>query len=404
VAGLSLALVAALVGVWLGQRGGGEDDAPTIALDRPRPDLAAQTLDRLADAVADRTTDPAGLVDDADPAARDWMAGVLGNVRPLRVTDFTARYVDDDPSLSATLPQGRWAAAVETTWRYAGFDRQPGRAEVTMVFEVRDGRADLVSVGGGERRAPLWLTGPLEVRRGPDSLVASARPDGLAAYDRQARRAVRVVHRVLPRWPGRLVVEVPEDAEALDELLAAKPGDYAGIAAVTTTTDGSTGGQAPVHVFVNPVVFAGLRPRGAQVVMSHEAAHVATGAAAEAAGAQTPLWLLEGFADYVALRDVPIPLSVSAGQIARQVRREGAPEQLPGSAEFDTRTTHLGAAYESAWLACRLLARDGGEESLVTLYRRVSDGQPLEAALRALYGFGTPELTRRWRAELEALR
>ncbi|RYP85663.1 hypothetical protein EKO23_11710 [Nocardioides guangzhouensis] len=397
-AGLSLVLVAALAAVWLVQRGG-EGDTPTVALSRPRPDLATETLDRLTDAVAEGRTDPSGLVDVDDPATEDWMTGVLGNVGPLRVADFSARYVDDDPSLTATLPRGQWAAAVDMSWRYAGFDRHPAHGEVTMVFTVRDGQAVLVSAGGGERRTPLWLTGPLEVRRDADSLVAAATPGGVAAYARYARNAVRVVHRVLPRWPGRLVVEVPRDAGALDELLAAHPGEYANIAAVTTTVDGSTSDTSPVHVFVNPVVFAGLRPRGAQVVMSHEATHVAT----EAATSRTPLWLLEGFADYVALRDVPIPLSVSAGQITRQVRRDGAPKQLPGSAEFDTRTTHLGAAYESAWLACRLLAEVGGEGSLVSLYRRVSGGQPLEAPLRAIYGFGTAELTRRWRADLEAL-
>ena len=37
--------------------------------------------------------------------------------------------------------------------------------------------------------------------------------------------------------------------------------------------------------------------------MSHEAVHVAT----EAARSTMPLWLLEGFADYVALRDVDLP-------------------------------------------------------------------------------------------------
>ena len=397
-AGLSLVLVAAVAVVWLVQRGG-DEATPTIDLSRPRPDLAAETLGRLDDAVGSGTTDPDGLVDPDDARAEAWMRGVLGNVRPLRVTDFSARYVDDDPSLTATLPKGQWAAAVETTWAYGGFDRKPGRSEVTMVFTVRDGEAVLVSAGDGERRTPLWLTGPLAVRRSSDTLVATATPGGLPSYSRYAERAVRVVHRVLPRWPGRLVVEVPKDADELDEVLAAKPGEYANIAAVTTTTDGSLDETAPVHVFVNPVVFAGLRPRGAQVVMSHEATHVAT----EAATSGTPLWLLEGFADYVALRDVPIPLSVSAGQITRQVRRDGAPRQLPGSAEFDTQDTHLGAAYESAWLACRLLADVGGEEALVRLYRRVSAGQPLDASLRALYGFGTAELTRRWRAELEKL-
>src|SRR4029079_112572 len=114
-------------------------------------------------------------------------------------------------------------------------------------------------------------------------------------------------------------------------------------------------GDSPVHVFVNPEVFDMLRPTGAQVVLSHEAAHVAT----DAARSTVPPWLLEGFADYVALRDVDLPVTTSAAQIIRQVRRDGVPDALPGAAEFDTATTHLGATYESAWLACVLLAERG---------------------------------------------
>ena len=328
-----------------------------------------------------------------------WGDGVLANASSLRVRDFTARYVDEDPSESAGLPAGRWAAAVETTWRFDGFDARPARTEVTFVFAVRDGRALLVDAGGGDRRTPLWLTGPLDVHRTADTLVATEAAGEAAAYARYARRAVPVVRRVLPRWRGRLVVEVPDGAGGLDEMLAADAGEYANIAAVTTSVDGDPVRGAPVHVLVNPDVFGELKPRGAQVVMSHEATHVAT----EAASSRTPLWLLEGFADYVALRDVPIPLTLSAGQIIEDVRRDGPPRDLPGSAEFDTQTAHLGASYESAWLAVRLLADTGGEERLVTLYRRISSGRPVEAALRSLYGFGEAGLTARWRAELREI-
>ena len=93
-------------------------------------------------------------------------------------------------------------------------------------------------------------------------------------------------------------------------------------------------------------------------------------------GATSPLWLLEGFADYVALRDVDLPLSTTAGQIIRQVRRDGVAGPLPGPDEFDTGATHLGATYESAWLACVLLAESGGEQALVELYDDVAVGRP----------------------------
>jgi hypothetical protein len=204
---------------------------------------------------------------------------------------------------------------------------------------------------------------------------------------------------VLPGWRPRLVVEVPASAAALDRALAAQPGQYANIAAVTTTVDGSVDPDAPVHVFVNPDVFGRLEPQGAQVVMSHEAVHVAT----RAAMSDLPLWLLEGFADYVALRDVDLPLSTTAGQVIKQVRREGPPTHLPGPAEFDTTTTQLGAAYESAWLACRLLARTGGERALVRLYRMVDGGRELTASLRATFGLTLGGLTRAWRRSLSDL-
>jgi hypothetical protein len=215
----------------------------------------------------------------------------------------------------------------------------------------------------------------------------------------RAEHAVPVVRRVLPQWDSGLVVEVPASAQALDQTLGADPGQYAQIAAVTATVDGTAHAGGPVHIFVNPEVFASLQPRGAQVVMSHEATHVAT----DAATSTMPLWLVEGFADYVALRNVDLPVTTTAGGIIRQVRRDGAPRHLPGSAEFDTTTTHLGATYESAWLACRLLARQAGEGALVNLYDDVRQGQALDEALRTDIGFGTRELTRRWTGLLQHL-
>ncbi len=71
------------------------------------------------------------------------------------------------------------------------------------------------------------------------------------------------------------------------------------------------------------------------------------------------------------------------------MRRDGVPEALPGQAEFATGTTHLGATYESAWLACVLLADRGGERALVRFYDSVSSGTPLATALRQ--GFGLSE-------------
>ena len=115
--------------------------------------------------------------------------------------------------------------------------------------------------------------------------------------------------------------------------------------------------------------------------MSHEATHVATGAPLTSG---VPLWLLEGFADYVALHDVDLPITTTAGQIiAAGPRATAPPDQLPGPARVRPDATHLGAAYESAWVACLVLADAGGQDALVRLYEQVSRGQDLAGQLRA---------------------
>ena len=54
--------------------------------------------------------------------------------------------------------------------RIAGFDAEPVHEEVLVAFQAQDegaaggGGAGIVAFGGGDRRSPLWLSGPLEVR------------------------------------------------------------------------------------------------------------------------------------------------------------------------------------------------------------------------------------------------
>ena len=85
---------------------------------------------------------------------------------------------------------------------------------------------------------------------------------------------------------------------------------------MTAPVDGSILATTPVHVFLNPTVYDKLDPLAAQVVMTHEVVHAITGAAVTAG---PPLWLIEGFADYVALRDVGLLVAaVSLGLLARK--------------------------------------------------------------------------------------
>ena len=85
------------------------------------------------------------------------------------------------------------------------------------------------------------------------------------------------------------------------------------------------------------------------------------------------------------------------------MRESGVPAALPGPTDLGVGAPYLGAAYEAAWLATRELARAGGQDALVELYRVVGAGEDFDTAVRDVVGIDPAELTRRWRDELRSL-
>lgn len=371
--------------------------APQRAAGSARPDLAATVLDGLRTAIDHRDGEAAAALG-ADDAARALLRAVVANADALDVEGLGLRYVDED---GAVAPDGRWTAAVDVRWRFAGYDRTATHEEVDVGFATVDGRPSISGLGGGGRRSPLWLTAPLHVEATSRVLTLGVDAAAVRRYAALARRAVPVVGRVVTGWGGPLVVEVPRSEAQVDAALGAAPGTYAGVAAVTASVDGSAAAGAPVHVFVNPDVTGRLDAQGAQVVISHEVTHAATGAAT--ASARRPIWLTEGFADYVALRDVDLPITTTAAQVIAQVRRSGAPAHLPDAADFDSRSESFGAEYEAAWMACRVIADRAGEPGLVEVYDRVGAGEDLDEVLHDVLGVGTAGLTRLWQRRLSDL-
>ncbi len=337
--------------------------------------VATSTLRELERAVT-KDDNPAAERLGADDDASGLLSSVADNVAALRLRDVTFRYLSETGRVT---PDDGWSAAVEVTWRIAGFDRSASRSEVEVAFGP-EGRS-IAGIAPSERAMPLWLAGQVTSRRTADTLVLSTgSPRTVQKYDAWARTAIAEVHRALGNPDSTLVVEVPDSAAALNQTVGAAPGTYDRIAAVTTSADGDPAPGAPIHVFVNPEVLGELDDVSGQVVMTHEAVHVVTEAPY---AAQVELWLLEGFADYVALRDTELPLSRTAGQIIDQVQADGVPDQLPTRAEFDNGSTHLGASYEAAWLVCVTLADHGGEPALVDLYESVLGGADLVAELES---------------------
>jgi hypothetical protein len=149
---------------------------------------------------------------------------------------------------------------------------------------------------------------------------------------------------------------------------------------------------------LNPTAFGRLGPVGAQVVLAHEATHAAT----RSVTTSLPAWLEEGFADYVALRDRRLSPELVARGLLGQVRRHGAPAQLPAPGAFLAGAPHVGRTYEAAWLVCQMIAQQYGQRALVRLYEQAGDvgaGPALHRVLR----IGPDALTRHWQTYLEGL-
>lgn len=370
-----------------------------------RDALAGQALDSQASALT-RGSQANYLAawDTTTVKAQQRAETTYQNVRSLGITALDTRYVAAEEALS--IPAQRrlggdaWKAGVEVSYALDGYDSSPARMTVSYTFVQRGDRAFIVDVqpATGER-TPIWLLNRLTVRTSERTLVAATSPAEANRVDRHLRQAVTDVQAVLPKWSGSLVAHVPGTTAQVESVLAAAPGSYDSIAAVTTTVDGSELPEAPVAIVVNASVFNRLGPIGSHVVVSHEATHVATNAAVVG----MPLWVAEGFADYVGVGSVDVPISITARVVIRDVRRNGVPPALPSNHDFSAGRGDLELAYEQAWLANRLIAADYGERRLVSFYRSVvADPDDLDGAFSEL---GTTEeaFTADWQRSLQVL-
>ncbi|MEV7396069.1 hypothetical protein [Aeromicrobium sp. NPDC092404] len=293
---------------------------------------------------------------------------------------------------------GSALASVEVSWRAGDGIGLAGTTDhsSTVAFRVTPESDDTFSIIAATPRdgaLPLWLAGAVSVEREPGAVVV--RVDGGDAevpVESMASRARAAVARVVPDTKGDVTVVSPRSQTQMARLVGQPLDQVRQIAAVTTRLDGRGGTSADTVVVLNPAVFATMDQRAAQVVVTHEATHLLT----DAVGARTESWVIEGFADFVALREDSASLAVSAGQILAEVRAGRTPERLPSAEDFDAEGHGLGAVYESAWMIFRMLGERYGDERVVGFYEAVMGGAELDDALRTSFGITTDQLTAAW--------
>ncbi|MBW8480844.1 basic secretory family protein [Actinomadura parmotrematis] len=350
-------------------------------------DVAA-VLARRAAAVRDRDRIAFLATVAAAPAdVRRAQLQMFDNLAALPLEGWRERYAAAEPAGA----DGAAAVRVTLGYRFRGYDAGTVARTRRLAFARRGGAWVIVGTGPGDD-PEIWDGGALRVVRGRSCLVAGDAA-GLAEIARRLDAAVPKVTAVTGRdWARRAVALAPA-SPAIAQALAGPGQDLAQIAALATVAPGPPGSRGEDRIVISPATFARLNDLGRTVVLTHELTHVATGGARDG---RTPLWLIEGFADYVGYRGTGVAAPAAAAELAAEVRAGRVPAELPDRAAFDGATGRLAQSYQEAWLACRMIAGRYGEAALVRLYRAA--GRTSEsAALRAVLGAGPAALTAAWR-------
>ncbi|WP_424185088.1 hypothetical protein ACOBQX_24790 [Actinokineospora sp. G85] len=426
--------VAALVGVGVvslpadepGRQGQTGQGAPMGAVppavdgaDAQRAAAVTDLLDRRAAAVVDRdaaafaaTIDPA-----ADPAFTRGQQELFANLAavPLDTWSYSVSPEDTLDLRSLRAPAAdpgadeQWAPAVRLNYALRGIDSSPTDRSLGYLF-VRRGeqwylRSDtaLEELGRRTWRGP-WDFGPVEVTPTANGMVL-AHPGNKPMVTRLARELDPAVASVDAVWGvdwGRRVALVLPDSPAEMRALVGPDFPIESVVAVAVadkldTQRRTTTGQ---RVVLSPTGSRALSVASLRVVLRHEITHVA--ARVDTVDG-SPMWLLEGFADYVGYRDSGLGLAQGAPDLAEQVRGGSVPASLPQDHDFRGRDRDV--AYQRSWSLARFVAERFGEADLVELYRSLAGAGPTSAGetdrlLRSAIGLDRGGLLRAWQEHL----
>ncbi|MCP2338505.1 basic secretory family protein [Actinomadura rupiterrae] len=384
------ALLAAGGGIYALTRdqGGSSPDEPSASpVGTPDPQAVAAVLANRARAVRERNRIAfLATVADAPAAFQQAQARLFDNLLKIPLDGWEER---------PGQPHGS-SGVVQVTMRYriAGFDGGPVARTRYLAFAPRSGSWTITGDGSSARLADdadILDAGPLTVvRKGPALVVGDA--SGLDEIARRLASAVPAVTGVVgTSWARRAVALAPADA-ALAGRIAGGGQDVAQFAALAVVAPGPDGSPGQDRIVVSPT-FGRLNALGRDVVLTHELTHVATGGARDG---RTPIWLIEGFADYVGYRGAKVAVKSAARELAADASAGRLPDALPSRADFDGASGRLSQAYQEAWLACRMVADRYGEATLVRLYR-AAGREPEAAALRRTLGLSPDAFTADWR-------
>jgi hypothetical protein len=261
---------------------------------------------------------------------------------------------------------------VQTRYKFVGQDDSPVLAHVYYTF-VQTPEGWRIGAQGeaepfGTDDTEIWDGGPVRAVRSARTLVVY-HPGGQALAQRLLAVAdnayAQIARSWTQPWEGKVVILVPRDQDEAERLVGAE--DLSRVAAVSSSSIESVrigGGRVQGNrIIVNPAYVKSYDRLNLQVVATHEMTHVAT---RKVGG--VPMYLVEGFADYTALRGIPAPLSTTRPTLTREVRQGGFDGTLPADDQFRS-GIHASLAYDQGSSFCLWVAQTYGNPRLQDLYR-----------------------------------
>lgn len=348
-----------------------------------------------------------GTVDPDATAFRARQARVLDNARevPFAAVDLRVASLATGPSAQRRRELGAPAVLVRVLagYRLPG-DRADAEVEQQLTCVQRGGRWYVASDTDGPTQPQPWDLGPVHVVADGGVLALGTAPRAqVATYASVGAASVRRVTSVWgSSWPQRAVVVVPRDQAEMARLLQRTDVDGLDqVAAITIGELPEAGGPAGSdRVVVNPAALARLTPAGRRVVVTHELTHVAVRSSTDR---PVPVWLSEGFAEYVGYLGVNIGRAAVAARLLELTRVGRGFTSLPTADDFDASRAVIAPAYSASWLACTLVVDRYGQAALVRLYRTAADAgdgsdpdTAASAALESVLGATEPAFTSAW--------
>jgi hypothetical protein len=432
-AGIALSLVAAAVAIGLAVSDDGPfadafgDDGPAkpgvVEQGGRAPggvegqeDTVADLLKRRADAlIAKDRSDFLATIDPQDTGLRRDQGRWFDNLEEVPVTTWTYTLAPREDGRLPVAAAAKVTAAgphsfgsfVDVALRIDGYDNADATHDEVLTFTPRAGRWYVSGrwIAPGRGNQQLWDLGPVNALTSDHALVLGLPEDEvLAPIAQEVDAAVPRVDEVWGRgWTRKVLVLVTRTEDEMADLLGGKASTYTQLAAITRGELGVPEETAAAErVIINPRAYADLSPVGKRVIMTHEITHVAVRSATQE---WTPMWLAEGFADYIGYRNSGLDVRFIAQELVEDLRNGLEPTALPSDADFDTMNARLPQAYEMSWLACKMIAERNGPQALLAFVRQAGapggSAASVDRAFASVLGTTLAEFTQDWRAYLD---